>query len=203
MTTYTTITNGQTDQDSPVTQTLMQALRDNVAATAEASTNAPVMVSGWHPNDMVNVGDGNDGKVYDFAVDGAITGLEIAVAAGFEYRVVFHDISFTTGGSGVFTFLIDVDQAIAASYTNVFTSTDTYSKTALADGWFDLYHPRLTASRFATINALIKGPLTTDNAQYYADVGTTDYVSKIRLRFDTDKSWDGGVVYVYRRQFLT
>ena len=41
MTTYTTITNGEIDQDSPVTQPLMTALRDNPTAIAEGASGAP------------------------------------------------------------------------------------------------------------------------------------------------------------------
>ena len=41
MTTYTTIANGAIDQDSPVTQTLMQALRDNPIAITEGASGAP------------------------------------------------------------------------------------------------------------------------------------------------------------------
>ena len=41
MTTYTTITNAEIDQDSPVTQPLMTALRDNPIAIAEGSSGAP------------------------------------------------------------------------------------------------------------------------------------------------------------------
>ena len=41
MTTYTAITNGQIDQDSPITQPLMTALRDNPIAISEGSSGAP------------------------------------------------------------------------------------------------------------------------------------------------------------------
>lgn len=41
MTTYTTITNAEVDQDSPVTQPLMTALRDNPLAIAEGDATAP------------------------------------------------------------------------------------------------------------------------------------------------------------------
>lgn len=41
MTTYTAIPNGDVDQDSPVTQTLMTLLRDNPIAIAEGATGAP------------------------------------------------------------------------------------------------------------------------------------------------------------------
>lgn len=41
MTTYTAITNGQIDQDSPITQALMTALRDNPIALTEGASGAP------------------------------------------------------------------------------------------------------------------------------------------------------------------
>ena len=41
MTTYTAITNGEIDQDSPVTQPLLTALRDNPIAIAEGASGAP------------------------------------------------------------------------------------------------------------------------------------------------------------------
>lgn len=41
MTAYTTITNAEVDQDSPVTQPLMTALRDNPLAIAEGDATAP------------------------------------------------------------------------------------------------------------------------------------------------------------------
>lgn len=55
MTTYTTIANTEIDADSPVTTTLMQAYRDNIAATAEGSANAPIVAAAWHPVDAVLV----------------------------------------------------------------------------------------------------------------------------------------------------
>lgn len=41
MTTYATIANGDIDQDSAITQTLMTAMRDNPIAITEGATNAP------------------------------------------------------------------------------------------------------------------------------------------------------------------
>ena len=41
MTTYSTITDGQVDQDSPITQPLMTALRDNLLAVVEGAAGAP------------------------------------------------------------------------------------------------------------------------------------------------------------------
>lgn len=41
MTTYTTITNAEIDQDSPITQPLLTALRDNPVAITEGAAGAP------------------------------------------------------------------------------------------------------------------------------------------------------------------
>lgn len=46
MTTYTVIANADIDQDSRVTQPLMQALRDNPAAIAEGAAGAPSILEG-------------------------------------------------------------------------------------------------------------------------------------------------------------
>ena len=88
MTSYTAIANGDIDQDSPVTQPLVTALRDNPIAIAEGSSGAPVMTSGWHPYDMVNMGDANDGAFYDFAVDGALASVVTPTFVdGYEYTI--------------------------------------------------------------------------------------------------------------------
>ena len=47
MTTYSTITNGQVDQDSPITQPLVTALRDNPIAIAEGAAGAPKIADSW------------------------------------------------------------------------------------------------------------------------------------------------------------
>ena len=47
MTTYSTITDGQIDQDSPITQPLMTALRDNPIAIAEGAAGAPKIAESW------------------------------------------------------------------------------------------------------------------------------------------------------------
>lgn len=51
MTTYTTILDADIDQDSPVTQPLMSALRDNPIAIAEGDANSPGIYGGALQND--------------------------------------------------------------------------------------------------------------------------------------------------------
>lgn len=199
MTTWTEITNAQTDQDSPLTQTLVQALRDNVNAAAEGATGAPANIAGWHPYDMVDNDDGADGKVYDYSVDGSTTGLEITLSAGFEYLVFITDLSHGDGTSR--NLLLDGYRAVAASYTNIYTSSSTGSSGANANGWFELRHPRYPISRQVALDGIMDFSAV-DNGRYYATVGGSEYVTKLRIRFSNDVAWDSGSVYLYRRQFL-
>lgn len=72
MTTYTTIPNSDVDQDSPVTQPLMTALRDNPIAIVEGATGAPRMSLGFLPE----IAAGDEIKVAmdtDFVVGGSPT----------------------------------------------------------------------------------------------------------------------------------
>lgn len=61
MTAYTTVPNSDIDQDSPVSQPLMQALRDNPLAMFEGASGAPRLQGGAHPTfaagtlDLMNV----------------------------------------------------------------------------------------------------------------------------------------------------
>jgi hypothetical protein len=89
MTAYVEITNGEIDQDSPITQTLMTAYRDNLAAAAlEGVTGAPVNQHAWHPYNMVTIGDATTGLFYDFAASGALASIEAPLfVAGYDYRV--------------------------------------------------------------------------------------------------------------------
>lgn len=200
MTTWTTITNAQTDQDSPITQTLVQALRDNVNAAAEGATGAPANIAGWHPYDMVDNDDGADGKAYDYSVDGATNGLEITLTAGFEYRFVFNGVSHGAGVSR--NFLVDVYRTGTASYSALFTSANTGSSGQSAKGQFDLYCPGLAVTAYAVMDGIIE--YNGDNAgMKYLAISASEYISKVRFRFSNDDAWDGGTVYVYRRQFLT
>ena len=69
MTTYTAIPNADIDQDSPVTQPLMTALRDNPIAITEGATGAPRIVAAA----IEGGASSTDGQVYYSEGDG--TGL--------------------------------------------------------------------------------------------------------------------------------
>jgi len=89
MTTWTSISNAAVAVGGIPSSTTVTALRDNPSAIAEASSGAPVMVSGWHPYDKVTIGDGKTGLIYDFAVNGVQSSVVTPdFVDGYEYRVV-------------------------------------------------------------------------------------------------------------------
>ena len=95
MTTYdeSAVSNTVIAHKKPITLQQGRALRDNPIAISEAATGAPVVVAGWHPYDMVKIGDGNDGVFYDFAVHGTQATITTPdFADGYEYAIRFADL---------------------------------------------------------------------------------------------------------------
>ena len=89
MTTWTSISNAAVAVGGIPASTTVTALRDNPSAIAEASSGAPVMVSGWHPYDKVTIGDGKTGLIYDHAVTGTVPSVVTPdFVDGYEYRVL-------------------------------------------------------------------------------------------------------------------
>jgi hypothetical protein len=99
----------------------MTAMRDNPTAISEGSTDAPVNQTGWHPYDMVNVGDGADGEFYDFSVDGTSAAISSpAFEDGYEYALVLEDFQIAAPSSSTLT--------IEGGHTGVtYRTLDTYA----------------------------------------------------------------------------
>lgn len=92
MTTYSTITDGQIDQDSPITQPLITAIRDNPIAIAQRSAGAPFVENIWYPYDSNYSGE-NDGVFYDNSVDGDVSIVESPTfEADFDYLFYVDDL---------------------------------------------------------------------------------------------------------------
>lgn len=87
MTAWTELANALVAVGAKPFATTVQALRDNVRAAAEGATGGPALSSSWHPYDMVNVGDGATGAIYDFAVDGLKTSVVANFANGYDYLI--------------------------------------------------------------------------------------------------------------------
>lgn len=121
MTTWTDIANSEVDQDSPITQTLMTALRDNPVAIAEQTAGSPINQAAWHPYNSLEIGDGNDGVIWDRSIDGPVSTLDTPeFEDGYEYMLFIKDIE--PGGGNMGSLRVTVQR-----------STD--------DGWFSEKSP--------------------------------------------------------------
>jgi hypothetical protein len=94
-----------TDQDvntllpgEPWTSAKALAAFENPEALAEGASSAPHLHTQWHYYNQTVVGGSGDGIFYSHAVDGAVaTATTPAFEDGYEYGIVFEDISVTTG----------------------------------------------------------------------------------------------------------
>lgn len=203
MTTWTTLPDTSLEQDDPLTVEIALAYRDNPIAIAEGSTSAPVVAAGWHPYDMVNIGDGATGKFYDFAVDGAVASHETPdFADGYEYMVLFDGIS-TSGVAGG-DLRVEMYQETSLAYTT--TSTISSGGGAASDvfeGSIEFVRPRLTRNIFIAKSLVVKDAATL--SVLATDVTKRNATAQkiLRARF----SWsagniDAGVMYLLRRKVL-
>lgn len=89
MTSYTAITNAAIDQDSPVDEDLVQALRDNPIAMAEGASNAPKFAIKSVPNALIVATNHDFGSLGDFS--GVWFSLSAQNASGAAARTITMD----------------------------------------------------------------------------------------------------------------
>lgn len=146
MTAWTTISNALVAVGAIPRSTVITALRDNPLAIAEASSGAPINVSGWHPYDKVTVGDGKNGVVYDFSVSGALTNVETPnFVDGYEYRLFGLGNGFTT---------IELYRETSADWV---ASQGSVVDIDTSAGWWDY---EISMPRIARIRHLVTGGYT-------------------------------------------
>lgn len=112
MTTYTNVPNSDVDQDSPITQPLLTALRDNPTATVEGASGAPYAFLNWHPYDGVSVGGSEAGEIYNSATDGAVGSVVTPdFVDGYEYGLILDGFGSNSGTDGTLDFTVTFDDA--------------------------------------------------------------------------------------------
>lgn len=76
-----------------LTLQLLRGLRDNAIALVKGETSAPVNQAMWHPYDMVTIGDGADGVIFDHSVDGTVATVTTPdFEDGYEYRFIGRNV---------------------------------------------------------------------------------------------------------------
>jgi hypothetical protein len=197
MTTYTSISNAAVAVGAIPSSTTVTALRDNPAAIAEAAAGAPVVFAGWHPVSKVSVGDGEDGLIYNHAVDGTIAAIETPnFEDGYEYRLVADKLSHNNGTST--NIVVDFYKETVGLYES---SGGTASFTAGGDCCFDMqiYRPRATLLFHfgpAIVTTNMNAPVFVAFGAYEAPA---QKVLKARIRAGAG-SIDDGKVWLFRRK---
>ena len=196
MTTYTAITSGQVDQDSPITQALATAWKDNVLAIAETDATAPLAAFTWQIED----GAGGSDPIWDHSVDGTVAEIETPVFdAGWEYALVGEGVSINDAGN-----LELAAYRTAASNYSGFVGVATYTTGTERFSFFaHLVFPMWNqATHFVHImsaeDAGNAGTSAPAGGSFYYSGGTT--ISKVKL--DTSgvaANIDAGKVYLLKR----
>ena len=87
------------DPDTGAFSEDFKGIVENFPAMARGENGSPYVEAGWHPYDGVTVGDGADGVIYDFAVDGALGSVETPdFADGYEYMIIGRGLSDQQSG---------------------------------------------------------------------------------------------------------
>lgn len=191
---FTVITDNQIDQASPIDETLMAALRDNLPATAAGENLAPILQSAWHPYNKINVGDSSDGTIYDFSVDGVTTTVETpSFADGYDYGLVFDGLS-DNGGAVWNVDFYDTDDAV---WRTVVSTGGTASVSDVVYSLIEFPSVRAVSSaHVAWVKYFGGGSRTMTTAQI--TIGAAQKINKARVRA-VSGSFDAGKIIMIRR----
>jgi hypothetical protein len=210
MTSYVSIPNGDIDQDSPITQPLMTALRDNPLAISEGDTTAPVNTSSWHAYNKVLNNDANTGVIWSFAVNGAVAAVTTPdFVDGFEYMLFFDNIRASIGITA--TMRINFYRETSAAYAGVMGINITATSSSPVSATIDLLAMRQTRRFHAATNIIqradgadgnINQAVNPDN--YITRHTTAQKILRAQLTFDSGNitgSGATGAIYLYKRKF--
>lgn len=192
MTTYTAIPNGDIDQDSPLTQPLLTALRDNPVAITEGAAGAPHAFSAWRPFDSLAVGDGNTGLIYSYAVSGAVATVTTPDwDDGFEYQAIFEGFLPLTNETLQVKFWLATTGAYSSAINLIIG-------TASVSGFLNFYRPRIAIQHHVFEYALGAGGGSNFAAPLLA-ASPAQKILKAQFHFSASNI-SGGSLYLYRRR---
>jgi hypothetical protein len=202
MTTWTSISNAAVAVGGIPSSTTVTALRDNPSAIAEASSGAPVMVSGWHPYDKVSIGDGKTGLIYDHAVTGTVANVVTPdFVDGYEYRILALGLRHNAALIGTDRRLqMEAFKQTDAVYRLV-RQSDTGTNTQDFGYHAEFYFPRLeSTSHFVMTmtyrNGAFSSNIDVDSAMYDTPA---QKILRARISFTGD-SIAAGKVWMFRRR---
>jgi hypothetical protein len=212
MTTYTDPTTFAIAHKKNVTVQLLQGLSDNPHALNEGATDAPIAAGVWHPYDMVNVGDGATGKVWDMAIDLAVASpiTTPTFEAGYDYRIIGDAVGYNVQSTAD-THAIELNQSVAG-WAAVHTFND--GGTAARDDDRTSFVVELSAPvRSQRLHAFGLTYFYDSDASSVTDesfagggsaYNTSDQtITALRITNNVSRNWNAGSIYMYRRRSFT
>lgn len=197
---WTTISNAAVAVGAIPSSSTVTALRDNPVAVAESANGAPVVFAGWHPVDKVTVGDGKDGLIYDYAVNGTVASVVTPdFADGYEYRIIAHDLRPTT--SVVVRLNLNAYFETTGTYRRLYFSPEGGGGGAANHG-FDLTlpTPRLsTKTHLALGVAYQDGEISSNGHDTTSYTSTAQKLLRGQINF-TFASIQAGKIWMFRRR---
>lgn len=196
MTVYSAILDTQIDPDAPATSLLMYQMRDNPIAMAEGAVGAPYIAAGWHPYDGVTIGDGADGVIYDFDVDGAVASVQTPdFVDGYEYLILFKSLNQPASNRNISWY-----QETSASWGTAFGIGGTFPN----DGFIEVTAPRMVSKtmffRLASIATLASGTSQPVGADLHV-LGMATAQKVLKAKIDAGaSSFNGGKIYMLKRR---
>lgn len=175
--------------NDPAASELFSAAIENPRSMAVRETDSPVVEAGWFPHDMLAIGDGADGKEYDFDVDGAVASVVLSTfEAGFDYLVVTEDLNpftldYNVNGSS-YTTRLDLSSAGAAVWSNML---------------FSRFAESLKLHTARDMGSATLGSVLVDANSVHSSGGAFT-VPNIRINCGTG-NFSSGRIYMYKRGF--
>lgn len=148
MTSYTAITEAETNPEAPLTSVLAKRFRDNPIAISEGATSSPITRAGWHPYNKITVGDANTGVIYSFPTNGTLATITSPdFEDGYDYAFVLDLIKPAGGGGSPLS--INLYRETSAGYAGTVTASVSVSTSNGLIGWVEL--PFVRQSRVSHI----------------------------------------------------
>lgn len=123
---WTNISNAAVDGDSPVTQTLIESLRDNIVAVTEGATGAPKLqtagiADGAVTNDKILDGTISPTKLYPAVVGDLVDGASISISSSTsDSYVKIKELSIVRSGNYRISFDLRNSAAPDTAYGRIY-----------------------------------------------------------------------------------
>lgn len=198
---WTPVANADIDQDSPITQPLMTAFRDNDIEGGRSI---------WMPYSRSQPTDSGGGQIYSYATDGAVASVATPdFEAGFDYRLFLRSIDCATDAADPILKL-SLYRATTAAYGGEVSISASITGADRANGIVDILAPATSAKVFVVRYAMLSGGEPASNAwsstanciQVFYYLSTAEAMSRARLRFASGANFANGTIRMHRRRSL-